>query len=144
MDNSKYALAKYLAYAGTLPFVGSWLFALFSDSFFGLEYSTIALTYGAVICSFVAGIHWGIYLFKDAPVNLFLHSNIAALMSWLSLLLLPQMGFALLIVCFLYLLLIDIRLQNAGIHHNWFMRLRYHATTIVCSSLIINILIYDF
>ena len=58
----KALLAQCLTYAGVLPFLGAVILPAVKSNFLGLNYDSVILTYGAVIASFVAGIHWGIYL----------------------------------------------------------------------------------
>lgn len=138
---TKQTLGKMLTYAGTLPFWGTSVMALAAPNFLSFNYQIIALGYAVVIVSFIAGIHWGIYLFKNAPINLFVHSNMVALLAWGALLIKPLPAFSLLLFCFLYLLTIDKCLFKAGVIEAWFMRLRLHATAIVSLNLVINILI---
>jgi len=97
-----------------------------------------ALHYSVIISSFLCGIHWAIYLFFSGkcPRNLFITSNIIALIAWLTLSL-ANLHTALLLqsLCFLYLLTIDYRLVAGGIIPDWFYLLRRNATTIVVISL---------
>jgi SAM-dependent methyltransferase len=95
-------------------------------------------TYSAIIIAFLAGIHWACFLFfaNTCPRPLLLTSNLVALLAWLGLLA-PQAPWSMLlhILCFLYLLVLDHRLQQAGILPAWFYRLRCRATSIVVLSL---------
>lgn len=138
---TKQTLAQILTYAGTLPFLATGIVPWFAPNIFGLDFTMTALAYSAIIASFIAGIHWGFYMHKDAPMNLFIHSNIVALSAWLGLIITPLFGFFLLALCFLYLLFIDIKLFKSNIIEPWFIRLRLHATGIVILALGLNVLI---
>ena len=127
----KSLLAQCLTYAGVLPFLGAAIIPAVKPNFLGLSYDNIILTYGAVIASFVAGVHWGIYLFKDPPLNLFIHSNIAALLAWSAVLVVHPGSAFMLLLCFLYLIVIDRQLSKAGILESWYLRMRLIATTLV-------------
>ena len=128
-------LAIALTYLGAIPFgvsifIGSW-----SIEVLDIHYDQIVLTYGAIIVSFICGIHWGVYLFKDAPLNLFIHSNVVALVAWVAALLDKNTGIVVLILCFVYVLVIDKILTNANILEQWYMQLRLNITLLVVLSL---------
>jgi hypothetical protein len=137
----KKTLAKILTYSGILPFIACAVYVFFKDDipFFQISAMDVLFAYGAIIASFIAGIHWGIYLFKDAPLNLFIHSNVIALLAWISLLTPPLLNAGILIVCFGYLLAIDRSLFKAGIYDRWFYQLRLHASCAVIISLMLAI-----
>ena len=103
----------------------------------------VAASYGLAIVSFVSGTHWGIAIrdAKDIPVNLFITSNVALLAAWFAFIgagvtwqLLMQ------IAVFVFLWVIDRRLQRAGVISAEYFRLRSIATLIVCTSLVITVL----
>ena len=132
----KALLSQCLTYAGVLPFLGAAIIPAVKPNFLGLNYDNIILTYGAVIVSFVAGVHWGIYLFKDPPLNLFIHSNIAALLAWSAVLVAHPGSAFILLLCFLYLIVIDRQLWKAGVIEKWYLRTRLIATTLVLFALL--------
>jgi hypothetical protein len=136
----KQTLAQFLTYGGLIPFLGSIAIPFIYPDFLGLNYDHIILTYGAVIASFIAGIHWGIYLFKETPINLFIHSNIAALLAWFAVLADIPGSPGILLICFFYLLFIDKQLSNAGIIEDWYMRMRLIASVIVILALGVHVL----
>ena len=137
---SKPFLAQILTYAGTLPFLAACLLAAYAPDFLGLNYDQLILTYGAIIASFIAGTHWGLYLYKDAPVNLFVHSNIIALLAWVALLAAIPGSSGLLIIAFVYLLFMDKQMALAGLIEPWYMRMRIVATAIVNIALCLHLL----
>jgi hypothetical protein len=139
-------VANTLTYSGTLPLIGAVILLHFpmiipaSLPMAGLDGAFIAGTYSAVIISFLCGIHWAAHLFfaDRCPRHLLIISNIVALLAWVSLLLGNQLATTLLqILCFLYLLALDIKLRNTGIHAEWFFRLRRNATIIVVICLLL-------
>ena len=132
----KALLAQCLTYAGVLPFLGAAIMPAVKSNFLGLNYDSLILTYGAVIASFVAGIHWGIYLFKDAPLNLFIHSNVVALLAWCAVMVAHPTNTVILLICFLYLIVIDRQLWKAGVIEKWYLRTRLIATTLVLFALL--------
>ena len=128
-------LAKSLTYAGMLPFIGMTIAILLDIDLFGLNKLTVISAYAAVIAAFISGIHWGLYLLKDSPLNLFIHSNIVTLIAWAALLLAYPVNWLIFIACFVYLLLIDKQLTAAGLLEAWYLRMRILASTVVISCL---------
>ena len=136
-------LATLLTYAGTLPFIAcaalAWLDA--SVRIAGLAQADIAVAYGAVIASFIAGTHWAARVYRPevSALPTLVMSNVFALLAWLALLL-PQRawGLALLIACFLGLLAVDAGLRRGGVSPGWFWPLRRNATLIVCAMLTLS------
>jgi hypothetical protein len=130
-------LAKWLAYAGTLPVLAGVGLAIFPMA--ALDGFQIARTYSAIIIAFLSGLHWASYFFLSdkCPLNLLVTSNVAALLAWSSLFI-PQVEVAiyLQILCFLGLLLLDKKLFEAAVLPEWFYHLRRNATFIVVLSLV--------
>jgi hypothetical protein len=136
----KETLAQILTYSGILPFLCAAIIPVIQPDFLTLDYNDIILTYGAVIASFIAGIHWGVYMFKDTQINLFIHSNIAALMAWFAAVVAIPGSAGILIVCFSYLLFIDKQLAKVNVIEPWYMRMRIIASTLVILALACTIL----
>ena len=140
-ENRLYSL---LTYGGALPFI---LCALLP--FLGLDawqnvgtFEFIARLYGLAIASFVAGSHWGTFLYnRDAsPSNLFLTSNAVVLAAWFAFLFtIPVMTQFVLLLAFLYLLFVDYNLHKAGLTTPHYFRTRTYVTLIVCVCLVANI-----
>lgn len=139
-------IANTLTYSGTLPLIGAAVLLHLPRivpaalPMAGLDAALIASTYSAVIISFLCGIHWAAYLFfaDRCPRHLLIISNIVALLAWVSLLLGNQLATTLLQAgCFVFLLALDVTLRNAGIHAEWFFRLRRNATLIVVICLLL-------
>lgn len=130
LSSSHRRLATALTYAGILP---PWL-ALGIEKITDLGWLPLAaLSYGAVIASFVSGIQWSTFLHTGGrtPVNLLLVSNVGALAAWAMVLIsiwsMP-LGFAGLALVLGALLYVDERCFAAGVLPDWFRPLRRHAT----------------
>ncbi len=136
MTPKSIVLAKILTYSGVLPFAAA-IFLMFFP-LMNLNPLMIAQTYGSIIVSFLCGIHWAVSIFHEekSPYNLLIASNLFALLAWASLLTSPQLGLAIQSLCFISLLLIDLKLKNVGIVPLWFYELRRNATIIVVLSLL--------
>lgn len=132
-------LAQALTYAGTLPLLACAL-AAWAPLLPGVDVATIAIAYGAVIASFIAGIHWAAALFFAQRCGRLplLASNAIALAAWVGLLLHdPVQSCLLLVLCFAALLAVDRRLHAQAVLPTWFYRLRRNATTIVIAMLLV-------
>lgn len=136
MIDNKIMLAKILTYCGALPFIISILLIYFP--FGGLDGEKISQTYSAIIISFLSGIHWAASIFftnKNSP-HLLLMSNIITLAGWVSLFLTNSVLVTIVQAsCFLFLLLLDLKLYKATILPEWFYKLRQKITVIVVSCL---------
>lgn len=131
MNDGQARLARALTYGGILP---PWLGLVLHLTVAAPAWAGFAVAaYGAVIASFVCGMHWGIALRPVAtiPVNLLLTSNAGALAAWLLVLVaLWSIPFACigLVVVLGLLLLIDHRLLGAAVLQPWFWTVRRNAS----------------
>ena len=133
----KKKLIAILTYAGPLPFLGCAIASITQSQIpFLPDVQTIALAYGAIILSFIAGSHWGLVLNQKGYFNILVHSNIAALLAWTALLIPMQSGLLLLSGLFIYLYLIDrVRLYGKVIDDDYLV-LRRNASSVVVLSLL--------
>ena len=127
--------------AGTIPFVAAAVAALAGiDSIWNVPSVTAAVVaYGLAIVSFVAGTHWGLYLQYrgSAPINLFVSSNAAVLVPWLTFVVAStESTLVALVLTFLFLAFVDWRLARANLVETAYLRLRLTATAIVCIALV--------
>lgn len=126
--------------AGASPFVAAAFAALTGVESIGPVRSVTAavVAYGLAIASFVAGTHWGIYLQNrsTAPLNLFVTSNAAVLVPWLTYVV-ASTGSTLvaLVLTFVFLAFVDWRLAALNLIEAAYMRLRLTVTAIVCLAL---------
>lgn len=139
MNKNNTLAAKVLTYAGIIPFIA--LGTAVSLHIGGLDYSLALFAYGAVIIAFLCGIHWATFLFfsEKCARNLLLYSNIITLVGWLSVLSIKTyLTFALQILCFLSLLILDLELYRKKLIPLWFFHLRRNATIAVTLSLLLT------
>lgn len=129
-----------LAFAGTLPFVGcAAALSLELNGQLDSAWLMHALcSYGLLIVSFMCGVHWGTYLYKQqhCPVNLFITSNIITLLCWFCILTeLPLAMLASQLIAFASLLLLDYAL-----HKKQIISLDYFKTRSVVSLIVMSML----
>lgn len=136
--SSQSNLLCVLPYAGVLPFAGGALLLAMQVHDLPLLGSTqhVILSYGLLIVSFMAGVHWGQYLSgQRAKVNLLVSSNVVALVAWFGFLLLPAFWFCLLLVLlFAVLYMIDLKLHS----QSDYLKSRRNVTAIVCISMLVT------
>ena len=143
MTDSK--LFAALAYSGALPFIACavlpWLGMPTLPVIGDCKY--VSATYGVAIASFMAGIHWGTFLYRadELPVNLLVTSNVITLGVWFAFLLAPiNASLAANLVAFAALLVIDYKLAGAGLISDAYLKLRRNVTSIVIASLALTIM----
>lgn len=139
MNEKNILTARILTYAGIIPFLFLGMAVALHASRF--DYSLALCVYGAVIISFLCGIHWAVFLFfsQNCSRNLLLHSNAISILGWFSVLLgMSYLTFALQILCFLYLLILDRELHRQHLIPLWFFQLRLKATIVVATLLLIT------
>ena len=128
--------ATLLTYSGTLPLIGCVIARLLPVA--GVDSTAISTAYGAIILSFLCGIHWAVYVFfaEKCPRNLLFTSNVVALLAWSALLMSNHTtASVLLAMCFIYMLLLDVKLRDACVLPAWYSTLRRNATFIVVACL---------
>ena len=99
----------------------------------------LTATYGLAILSFLTGIHWATQLYtpRKTPLNLFLASNVVFLVVLLTYIAgYLQIAIASQLLAFLFLLVVDDRLQYVGLITSDYLRIRVGATTVACVSLL--------
>ncbi|MGD9341749.1 MAG: DUF3429 domain-containing protein [Chromatiales bacterium] len=141
IDSKQYAV---LAYAGTLPFIACailpWIGMPVVAGIGSCAY--IAAAYGVAIVSFMAGIHWGTFLYQadSLPVNLLLTSNAITVAVWLAFILTPvAVSIAVIAAAFVLLLAVDFRLARVGLLTPDYLRTRRNVTLIVLAMLMLTI-----
>ena len=135
------AAALWLGLAGALPFL-----ALAAALFLAApDLRPVALqaiaAYGAVILSFLGGIHWGLALQAGRPSWSRLGPAVLpSLLGWAALLLAPVPGLLLLAAGFIAMALADHRTARAGAAPAWYPRLRWPLSGTVTASLCLSVL----
>ncbi len=89
--------ARALGVAGLIPFIGGALAMALADDGARAQAALALAAYGAVIVSFLGGIHWGLAFARlQPPVAMFAWGVLPSLVGWAALLLPPATGLALL------------------------------------------------
>ena len=95
------------------------------------------LAYGAVILSFMGGVHWGWAMAADEPSYARLGTSVLpSLLGWVGLLVGGTLGFIILAVSFAALLWLDLQAIAEGRAAPWYRTLRWPLTLIVVASLL--------
>jgi hypothetical protein len=139
--------AKWLGALGTLPFIflaiaGPLLDGPFQErAFFALA------AYGAVILSFLGGIHWGLEITGFGPAQSnstnsrrLAYSVVPSLIGWGALFLPRPHGLLFLAVAFACLLVLDSQASQKAQAPAWYLRLRWPLTAVVVASLMLGAL----
>jgi len=138
MQTKHITLAKILTSLGVIPFVAPVIAHLLGCH--DVHLRLFALSYGALIATFLSGMHWGLFLTQSQKTrfNLLITSNVLTLLAWGSLLtLIPHLQYFIQIACFISLLIIDRELAKEGVIEMWFFKLRKIITSIVLLSLLL-------
>lgn len=129
--------AKVLGGAGVLPFVGL-TGALAFDLGDPEQVSNGLRLYGAIILSFMGGVHWGVASWRsEARASSYAVSVLPALWGWAMVFAPTSIGLVGLAVGFLLLLAYDLRCVGLGDLPDWYGRLRLWLTLAVCVCLIV-------
>jgi hypothetical protein len=144
MTNNR--MYELLAYAGALPFAACAVLLFASvNAIAGIGgWADVAASYGVAIVSFMAGVHWGTYLYRssETSLNLLLISNAITVSVWLAFVFAPVTASLITTsVAFLLLLLVDYRLAGARLITPRYLTLRRNVTTIVVILLIVTALL---
>lgn len=136
--------ARWFGLSGAIPFVALSIGGAFlSGAHQSLAYFTL-VAYGAVILSFLGGVHWGraIKAFDQGAVaDKFLWvalgiSVVPSLIGWLTLLVPLVIGLPVLAASFAAMLLIDLQTVKSGQFPSWYGNLRVILSVIVIASLL--------
>lgn len=138
------ATAAWLGGLGLVPFAALSIACLVLTSAWKTAAVNGLLTYGAVILSFLGGIHWGAAMTKSIvhpthsvdPGRLGI-SVVPSLVGWAALLIDARYGLVVLAIGFVGNVLLDRRLTRQGLVPPWYPRLRQPLTMIVVATLIL-------
>ncbi len=135
--------ALWLGPLGLIPFLAGALAPWLLPAAWEPEASLALIGYGAVILSFLGGVHWGLAAPAGRPLQIGL-SVVPSLVGWLALLVanLHATGPALwlLAAAFAILLAGDLVAAGRGLTPAWYPRLRVPLTLIVVACLIVGAL----
>lgn len=130
--------AAWLGGSGAIPFVALCIVPWVSDVY--ADQALLALrAYGAVILSFLGGVHWGLAMSRtpDAPgFSALSLSVIPSLIGWVALLLpSARAGLFLLAVAIIAMLAVDVSLTRRQLAPAWYQPLRIALSVVVFVSL---------
>ena len=133
--------AAVLGWAGVIPFAG--LSAVLHFDFNGLAASCepLLIAYGAVILSFMGGVHWGLAMRESMVGDRNIQAShlgfsvVPALAGWLAILLTTPAALAILALAFLALLIVDAGWASGNCAPVWYGRLRLQLSLAVLVSL---------
>ena len=135
--------AAVLGWCGVIPFAALTAAALGSTPLDPAHAERLLVLYGAVILSFMGGVHWGLAISGRGPnanpdTAHLTASVLPALVGWVAALLSTKPGIIVLVCGFLVLLAYDIRTVRANIAPRWYARLRIQLTLVVVCLLATN------
>jgi hypothetical protein len=136
---------RFLGYGGLVPFVASSC-CLLLNLLPELPWQTMALSYGAIILSFLGGLHWAfamtlLELSENQRRDRFVWSVIPSLIGWTSMALPISFATALLIAGFTCHFLQDLYVKKLALLPAWYLPLRIQLSVVACSCLLINSLL---
>jgi len=132
------AMAERLGYAGLLPFVlGALLVWLVREE--AHPYATLALAaYGALIASFLGGIHWGLAFRQSQPPTRWLVWGVVpSLVAWVAVIMPPSAGLVIIGVLLLACYAVDRRLYVEQGVAEW-LTLRFRLSSVASMSCFIG------
>lgn len=136
----KEQLTKILTYCGSLPFIFL-TYLGFSKviHLFTIDINLILISYGAIILSFISGMHFSYAILQDKISNrILILSNMVALISWSCLLVNFKLALMVIIIGYISNLIIDYISYKNLVTEKWFFNLRLRVSLIVISCLILN------
>ena len=147
----------FLGYAGLLPFMGAmavmWMSPAIFDGGFSYRMTQWTLVYGAIVLSFMGGIHWGVALMlaqlearEQTILDRLTGSVVPAILAWMAVI--PDFiygnfavatvwRFGLLLAAFVYLLEADNRSVFLGVLPAWYGPLRQKLTFFLAMILLL-------
>ena len=123
--------ARILGYGGALPFLGGAIAANQQITIWGFAPAYFLLSYGAIILSFLGGLHWGRVITSPSENHRsdsawLIWSVCPSLLGWAALLLPIKVGAVVLSLCFLAALGVDQKLLREQVWPVWMRPLRLH------------------
>lgn len=136
--------ALWLGAFGAIPFLGLAGAPLFLSGPAKLLAAHAVVAYGAIILSFLGGVHWGLAVGSDHSSGggklsaRLVVSVIPSLVGWAGLLIGEAMGLFILATAFAAMLLVDLRAARLGEAPPWYPRLRIPLSLIVMAALLVG------
>lgn len=135
--------AKWLGAAGAIPFAASASVVAFGPEYWSPWAAQALVFYGAVILSFLGGIHWGLAISTHETAGIsaarLCWSVVPSLIAWSALLMPLFAGMMTLAGAFALALLVDLNATTRTLVPSWFPRLRTGLTIAVVASLAVGL-----
>ena len=133
----------WLGGLGIIPFAGLSLATPFASDALKAQLSFALMAYGAIILSFLGGIHWGLAIGGVPQSDNTLWRRIAlsilpSLVAWAALLAPSSIGFLVLAAAFVAMLLVDIRASRVNEVPAWYPKLRWPLSCGVVAALLLG------
>ena len=141
-DNQVPPSAAWLGGLGALPFIALACATPYLDSAPHMFVVHALVAYGAIILSFLGGIHWGLAIMSpsnaDHPAlrNRLIASIIPSLAAWVALLFSENKGLLILAAAVAAMLWVDLRATRLGHAPPWYPKLRLPLTCVVVAALL--------
>jgi len=139
------ASAAWLGGAGALPFVALALAAVGLDGAASAIARDALAAYGAVILSFLGGVHWGLGMARFGPAGApdgmarrLVISVLPSLIGWAALFAAPPASLSLLAAAFALMLWLDIIATGRGEAPSWYPALRWPLSAVVVAALLVG------
>ena len=131
--------AKWLGFSGLIPFLAGALATLPVMEALRPFGVTLLLAYGAIILSFMGGVHWGVAMLRDDPDSRALAASVvSSLVALPAALIGGAAGLLILAAGFAGLLFYDTQEASAGRLPAWYPLLRRPLTAVVVACLLIG------
>ena len=136
--------ARWLGALGAVPFLGLAGVTPFLSDVPRTAVVHALAAYGAVILSFLGGIHWGLAIADPGGTTSgtlrarLILSVMPSLMGWVALLVPARSGLFLLAAAVATMLWVDIRATRLGQAPSWYPRLRVPLTCVVVATLLLG------
>ena len=140
------ASAAWLGALGAVPFIALAGALMLLEGAQRPVVSHALLAYGAVILSFLGGIHWGLAIRDHRGVDMdrlgarLIMSVAPSLAGWIALLVAGTAGLLILAVAIAAMLLVDLRATRRGEAPPWYPKLRIPLSCVVVLSLLVGAL----
>jgi hypothetical protein len=134
--------AAWLGGLGALPFIGLSGAAPFLDGAPRIFFVQALVAYGALILSFLGGVHWGLAIVSESKADRqelrtrLIVSVIPSLAAWVALLFPEKTGLLILAAAIAAMLWVDIRATRGGNAPPWYPKLRIPLTCVVVAALL--------
>jgi hypothetical protein len=134
--------AAWLGGFGVIPFIVLSLAKTFSSDVLNARLSFALLSYGAIILSFLGGVHWGLAIAVPQIDNTLWRrmtlSILPSLVAWVALVTPSSTGFLILAGAFVAMLLVDIQASRVREAPAWYPKLRWPLSCGAVATLVLG------